>query len=253
MPTDRPSLSVCLVTQDMAHFLPHCLAGIENIADEIIAIDGASTDGTLGILERHPKVRCFERRFAGHFGQQKNYAIEQARGDWVLVVDSDEVLGDRMQELVPKLMQSKKYTHYKFARYWITDGPPYRYIRTPMHYPDFQLRLFRNLPFFRYPSEKVVHTHFPRKGRGPGRKIRRAHIFHFDFILNDRSGREAKYERYLDLEPSTAKTSQMYLYEDFEAEPRKCREAMTTAQIDCPSVRRDRCASVFSPGAGAGG
>ena len=227
----RPTLSVCLITQNMAHFLPYTLGSVEDLADEIIVVDSFSTDGTANLLEQNPKVKFLQRQFGGHFGDQKNFAIEQATSDWVLVLDSDEILGDEMRAKIPKLVESKKYTHYKFARYWIHQGPPWDYVDTDLHYPDFQLRLFRNVPHFRYSQDKVVHTHFPREGRGPGKKMRRCHIFHYDFLLKDRQARMQKHRRYLQLEPHSQATSEMYLFEDFDFKSRRCKETMTSVEL----------------------
>ncbi len=233
----QPSLSVCIVTQNMAHFLPFLLKSVTPIADEIVVVDSYSADETPQLLRDNPKVRLFQRTFGGHFGEQKNYAIDRAQGDWVLVMDSDEVLGDRAIETIPRLIRKGRHTHYKLARYWILNGPPWTHVRSEAHYPDFQLRLFRNAPSFRYSSHKVVHTHFPREGRGPGKKLRNCHIFHFDFILKDRQARQEKYQRYMDLEPGSSVTSRMYLYEDFPFKERRCRESLTAEGMNSESLK----------------
>jgi glycosyltransferase involved in cell wall biosynthesis len=225
------SVSVCLVTQNTADLLPHLLANVDPIADEIVAVDGGSTDGSVEILEAHPKVRLLHRTFDGRIAEQKNFAFDAARGDWILVIDSDELLGDRLRSRIRDLARSRCYTHYKFARYWIASGPPWRYVRSPMHYPDFQLRLFRNVPFFRYTPDKVIHHHFPSKGRGPGRKLRRLHLFHFDFVLLDRAAREAKVRRYAAIEPESERTSRMYLYEQVPHREDACRESLEGVRV----------------------
>jgi len=224
----NPTLSVCLITQNMAHFLPCVLENVAPIADEIVVVDSFSTDGTLEYLQAVPGVRLFQQVFSGHFGIQKNFAISQARCDWILIVDSDELLGDRLREEIPRLTRSLWFTHYKFARYWICKGPPWHFVDSPAHMPDFQLRLFRNRRFFRYETSKVVHTHFPRKGRGACRKRDDLHIFHFDFMLRDRASREEKVARYLNMEPGTAGTSMMYLYEDTPHQVKPCVEILSS-------------------------
>jgi glycosyltransferase involved in cell wall biosynthesis len=223
----QPKLSVCLVTQNAARLLPRLLANVDEVADEIVAVDGGSTDETCGILGAHAKVRLLHRPFDGRFAEQKNFAFAAARGDWILCVDSDELLGDRLRAKIPDLIRSRWYVHYKLARYWILSGPPWTYVRSPIHYPDFQLRLFRNVPAFRYTPDRIVHHHFPREGRGRGRRLRRLHLFHFDFVLADREARERKFRRYSEIEPRTASTSRMYLYEDFDWRERRCREPLS--------------------------
>jgi glycosyltransferase involved in cell wall biosynthesis len=226
-----PTLSVCVVAQDNAPLIPRLLENVAGIADEIVAVDGGSRDGTKELLLSHPKVRLIERACDGRLAAQKNFAIEQARGDWVLVLDTDELLGDRLRAAIPGLIATRRLTHYKLARYWIVRGPPWVHVRSEKLYPDWQLRLFRNLPRFRYETAHPIHAHFPREGRGAGRKLRGHHLFHFDFVLLDRAARERKVRRYDALDPATEGTSRMYLYEDVAHELVPCEEPLTCAAL----------------------
>jgi len=222
--SERPRLSVCLVTQDQAHLLPRLLGNIAPVADEIVAVDGGSKDGTEDVLRSHPKVR-YERRRFDTITRQKNHAIALARGEWVLIVDSDELLSDSLRAALPELVRSCRKRWFKFPRYWLATGAPPRYVRADGLYPDHQLRLFRNAPIFRYTDERPVHHRFPREGRGPGVKLRgTAHIFHLDFLLNDRARREAKVARYDALDPAARETNHLYLWEDLPHEVRPCEE-----------------------------
>ena len=57
-------------------------------ADEILVVDGGSSDETVRIAER-AGARVIERPF-DDFARQRNFALEAARGEWVLFVDADE-------------------------------------------------------------------------------------------------------------------------------------------------------------------
>ncbi|MEW6743251.1 MAG: glycosyltransferase family 2 protein [Planctomycetota bacterium] len=228
----EPTLTACIITQNMAHFLPHVLRQLVPLADEILVADGGSTDGTAELAASFPRVEVYARPFDGNMAGQKNFIIAKARCDWILVVDSDELLGDMLRARLPFLLETRKYTHYKFARYWLVGAAPYRFVKTPKHYPDYQLRLFRNLPFYRYTGRSLVHTHFPRRGRGRGQKVRDCHIFHFDFLLQDRSERAAKVRRYVTIDPPTARTTQMYLWEDMRYRIEPCQEPLTGFRLE---------------------
>lgn len=233
---NAPTLSVCVVTQNRAKLLAGALGSVRGLATELVVVDGGSTDETVAIARAEPNVRVLERPFddAAH---QKNFAIEHARGDWILVVDDDERIGPRMRRRIPKLVRHPKRRWYKFPRYWLVDAAPLRYVDAALLYPDRQLRLFRNDPFFRYADEPCVHHHFPREGRGPGRKLRGAHIFHLDFLVSDRAGREEKVARYERMSPSSVPTNAMYLYEDLPHRIRPCRERFPELEED---LARDR-------------
>ncbi len=60
----EPTLSVCIITQNRARFLPNLLSNVESLADEIVVVDSFSTDSTVEILRAHSKVRLLQREFA---------------------------------------------------------------------------------------------------------------------------------------------------------------------------------------------
>jgi GT2 family glycosyltransferase len=217
------TLSICCITQNSLRTLPRFLQNASIIADEIIIVDGGSMDGTADLLKSQHGIRYFERPFDS-VTKQKNFAIEQASCDWVLLLDSDELLGDNALSRIPTLIQSKRNNWYKFARYWITAESKREYVHTDKLYPDFQLRLFRNIPFFRYDPACKVHEHFPRQGRGHGKKLYNCHIIHLAFTITDKQERKAKAEHYSALDPDTAQTNKMYLWEDLPHEIKPCAE-----------------------------
>lgn len=220
----RPSISACLITQDRAPLLPRLLANVAPAVDEIVALDGGSKDESPSILRAHPKVRFAERRF-DDIASQKNHAISLARSDWVLMIDTDELLADSLKAALPSLVKACRARWFKFPRYWIAAMDPPRYVRAEGLYPDHCLRLFRNEPFWRYEPSRTLHEHFPREGRGPGKKLRgEGHIFHLDFLLNDRAARERKVRRYNEIRPDLVGVNEMYLYEDRPHEIKVCEE-----------------------------
>lgn len=216
-----PALSVCLVVQNEAALLPRWLENVAPVADEIVAVDGGSTDETPAILEAHAKVQLFRRPFDAH-GPQKNFAFDQARGDWILSLDADELLGDRLLRRLPGFLRLPCVDRYAIPRYWIVSTRPLRYVHAPLLYPDRQLRLFRNRPGFRYLPEPIVHERMPEHGRGV--RLRTCHLFHLAFLVRDRLSRERRAASYAALAPATAHTSAQYLYEDFPHTVRECGE-----------------------------
>lgn len=217
----QPSLSVVLVTQNAAALLPRWLANVDPVADEIVAVDGGSTDATEALLRAHPKVR-YARRDVDTIGNQKSFGIGLARCDWVLVLDTDELLSEELRGALPRLLRSRFKQWYKLPRYWLLSLDPPRYVHADLLYPDFQLRLFRNTPFWRY-EEMPSHARFPRRGRGRGQKLRRGHLLHLDFAVHDRARREQKFARYERLQPGY-NANRAYLWEDLPHEVRECPE-----------------------------
>ncbi len=95
------SLSVCIITLDEESDLPRCLASVAGLADQIVVVDSFSRDGTVA-LARAAGAEVHERAFQGHV-RQKQYALELARHEWVLCLDADEWLDDRLAAAVAEL------------------------------------------------------------------------------------------------------------------------------------------------------
>jgi glycosyltransferase involved in cell wall biosynthesis len=81
-------LSAILIVKNEERDLPACLAALKGLADEIVVVDNRSTDRTRDIAAA-AGARVFERDWPG-YGPQKQFALEQASGEWVLNVDADE-------------------------------------------------------------------------------------------------------------------------------------------------------------------
>src|SRR4029453_18160919 len=71
-------------------------------ADEIVVIDGESTDKTVA-LAREFTDRVWVRAWPG-FAAQKNFALDQAAGDWVLALDADERVTPELRERIGRIL-----------------------------------------------------------------------------------------------------------------------------------------------------
>src|SRR5436853_7301853 len=85
--TSRPTITAAIITLNEECRLPALLEQLGWV-DEIVVIDGGSGDDTVGIARRHG-CRMVVHPF-DTFANQRNRAIEVARGDWVLSIDADE-------------------------------------------------------------------------------------------------------------------------------------------------------------------
>jgi len=86
--TGKTPLSVAIITKDEEENLPDCLRSVA-FAAQIVVVDSGSTDGTLRIA-RELGCDVFEEPWRGGFGAQKQFAIDQCRQPWILVLDADE-------------------------------------------------------------------------------------------------------------------------------------------------------------------
>ena len=132
-------LSVCLVAQNEQQNLPRCLRSVRDLADEIILVDGGSTDSTQQIA-REFGAKVFTRPFTNH-ADQKNHAASLASQDWIFLLDADEELSDQLKESVRQWKtREPEFAVYEMARLtWYLGA----WIRHSRWYPDWQRRIYR--------------------------------------------------------------------------------------------------------------
>ncbi len=96
------NLSFCIIVKNEEAALPQCLASVRDVVDEIVVLDTGSTDGTIAIAHSfNARVHSFD--WCNDFSAARNESLKYVRGDWVLVLDADEVL---VPEIVPALRQA---------------------------------------------------------------------------------------------------------------------------------------------------
>ena len=87
-----------------------------DFADEILVIDSFSTDKTLEIVAKYPRIRLIQRVF-DNFSNQKNFAIQQAKYNWIFLLDADEEVTDNLkQELKNKIIKPDNFKGFYVYR-----------------------------------------------------------------------------------------------------------------------------------------
>ncbi len=128
--------SVVIITLNAAQQLEACLQSV-SFADEIVIADSGSSDATAEIALKYG-ARVIVQPWLG-FGPQKQFAVRQARNDWVLCLDADERVSDGLRASIVETLQQPAFTAYRMARSNRFMG---RYLRHGEGYPDWSLRLF---------------------------------------------------------------------------------------------------------------
>ena len=96
-------LSLSMIVRNEAERLERCLASVAGFVDEMVLLDTGSTDDTVAIAERCGAV-VHHLSWPGDFAPARNEALKHVTGDWVLVLDADEVLSAQAQEPLRQLM-----------------------------------------------------------------------------------------------------------------------------------------------------
>jgi glycosyltransferase involved in cell wall biosynthesis len=128
-----------MITLNEAANLPACLASLPDSC-ELVVVDSGSDDATRDLAARHG-ARVYERAFT-NFAEQKNAAIDYARGQWVLVLDADETISPRLRTWLSELIANPgapSHQAFRLARRLEFMGRRMRWGKTQ----DAPLRLFR--------------------------------------------------------------------------------------------------------------
>lgn len=131
-------LSVVVVTKNEEAMLRGCLESVA-WADERIVVDCFSTDATLAIAREFTE-KVFEREWPG-YASQKNFGIDQATGDWILILDADERVSKDLALEIQAVISDPGGTQVfripfknHIGVFWLGHGGLY---------PDYHPRLFR--------------------------------------------------------------------------------------------------------------
>jgi glycosyltransferase involved in cell wall biosynthesis len=134
--TQPQPLSAVLITLNAASQLEPCLRSLA-FCDEILIIDSGSSDDTACLADKYG-ARVIQSEWLG-FGPQKQFAVTQAKNDWVLCIDSDERVSEELRQSILATMRAHEFQAYRFPRCNRFMG---RYLRHGEGYPDWSLRLF---------------------------------------------------------------------------------------------------------------
>jgi len=83
--------------------------------DEILIVDSFSDDKTVIIAQQFEKVRILQRTYYGS-ASQKNWAIDQAKFDWMLILDADERCTHELKEEIQSILKRPDYNSYSMIR-----------------------------------------------------------------------------------------------------------------------------------------
>jgi glycosyltransferase involved in cell wall biosynthesis len=136
---NTPRISATIITFNEEHNIRTCLESVRWV-DEIVVVDSFSTDNTAAICREY-SARVIQRDWPGHVAQ-KQFALEQAGGEWVISLDADEWLSP---EAIEEIRRTVIMGHPAADGYVLPRQSYYlgRWIRHGGWYPDRKLRLVR--------------------------------------------------------------------------------------------------------------
>ncbi len=135
-------LSLCIATFNEEKFIHYPLDSAKDLADEIIIVDGGSTDKTLEIAKSYgAKVRIISSPNPEMFHINKQKAIEAAQCEWILQLDADEAISNELKiEIMATIISSDAKNGYWIPRknWFLT-----KFLEKGGIYPDATIRLYK--------------------------------------------------------------------------------------------------------------
>ena len=137
----KNSLSLCMIVKDAEDTIGRAIKSALAVVDEVVVVDTGSTDNTRLIVEGYG-ARVIDHHWSDDFSAARNAGLAAAYGDWILVLDADEVLETIRPVEIGRLLADENAIAY-FARIRDERGG-----RASTVYD--KVRLFRNHPDIRY-------------------------------------------------------------------------------------------------------
>ncbi|MDI3257377.1 MAG: glycosyltransferase [Kyrpidia sp.] len=103
---NRPRISLCMIVKNEAANLEACLRSAREAVDEMIVVDTGSDDGT-GDLARRLGATVIDEPWCDDFARARNAGLDRARGEWILVLDADEILEHGGSERLRTVVRSE--------------------------------------------------------------------------------------------------------------------------------------------------
>lgn len=133
------SISAVIVNLNEAEKLDNCLKSIQGITDEKIIIDLGSTDNTLEVVKRN-EAKLFKHKPVTYVELIRNFTISKAAGDWVLILDPDEMISPTLAERLVEIVNQDKFNAVKIPRKNVFFG---KWILHSNWWPDKHIRFFK--------------------------------------------------------------------------------------------------------------
>lgn len=140
-------ISACVITKNEAECISRCLQSVKPVVNEMIVVDTGSTDATVTIAEQLG-AKIFHYSWCNDFAAARNYALNQAKGDWIIFLDADEYIAaekiKNVQLIIKKIHGSRKIDAIRCQMNNL-EG-----VNGSLRSSNPSMRIFRNLPAIRY-------------------------------------------------------------------------------------------------------
>lgn len=132
-------ISVVVNTLNEEDNLPRALSSVKEIADEMVVVDMESTDRTVDVA-RQFGAEVYQHKRVGYVEPARNFAIDKATHDWILILDADEEVPGSLAAKLKEITKNHQADYYRLPRKNINFG---RWTKNARWWPDYNIRFFK--------------------------------------------------------------------------------------------------------------
>lgn len=133
------TISAIVNTRNEEKNIVRCLRSISPYVDEIVVVDMESSDTTVALAKDYTK-KVFTHKNVDYVEPARNFAITKAVGDWIMLLDADEVMPEALGLKLRQFADADTYDYFRIARKNLIFG---RWIKHSGWWPDYQIRFFK--------------------------------------------------------------------------------------------------------------
>jgi tetratricopeptide (TPR) repeat protein len=152
-----------MITKDEEDFLSQCLDSVKTLVDEIVIVDTGSTDRTIEIAQGHG-AKIYQHPWEDDFSKHRNQSISYATGEWILIMDADEVVAKRDMDRIKRVLETVRADGFfltlrnyestsNLANLTLNPGDYEEGVGFPGFIASDLIRLFRNDPLIYFTGQ----------------------------------------------------------------------------------------------------
>lgn len=131
-------LTVVILTKNEERNIVDVVQNAHQVTDDVLIVDSGSTDKTVALAEANG-AKAVYRAWDNDFAAQRNFALQHVETEWVLYLDADERLNNKLVEAIKKAVTAGEQKQYSIKRKSVAFGQEFNY---GVLKPDFVPRLF---------------------------------------------------------------------------------------------------------------
>jgi glycosyltransferase involved in cell wall biosynthesis len=142
---NKTTLSVTLATYNESKNITRCLEAINDIATEIIVVDGQSQDNTVSLIKKFKNAQVISTVNKPMFHINKQIGISACKGDWILQLDADEIVTPELKKEIESYLK-KDINEVEENGFWIPRKNYFlgTFLKKGGQYPDPTIRFYKN-------------------------------------------------------------------------------------------------------------